>query len=167
MERADPCGVDHLGAELGLALLQLASDAHAQLLSRSVVERDGEDAVRRSTLLDQPAEAFGRGEGLAGSRSGRDEKCTTGAGMSCRCLFCAESHSGGAPPYGQIAAWGQLPKRVTQVPGRLRGAGSKCPAFMPAMACSTTVRLRSRSSVVSAFSRYPFSPAVGPTLNMS
>src|SRR3984893_8235028 len=173
VERADPSAVEDLGAELGTAGKQLFGDARAELVGGALVEGDGEDLPRRHAMLDEPAEPLGRGRGLARARPGGDEKRAFGSGMRGRRLLGAQpssrlgDHSGGAPPYGQIAACGHDPKRVMQVPARSRGAGSKWPPLMRLIACSTMSRLRSRSPASSTFSRYSFRPAGRPTVKMS
>src|SRR5260370_971086 len=176
VERADPGSVQDLRTKLGPACAQLRGDPLPQLLRRAVVERDGQNPIRTDALLDQPAEAFGRCEGLACPGSGGDQKRPLSSGVRDRRLLGAErdrarrargAHSGGAPPSGHSAQWGQLPKRVTHVPASSLGAGSKWPALMRAIASTTIERLRSRSSVVKSRSRYSFRPAARPTLKMA
>ena len=134
VERADPGSVQHLRTQLRTPRPKLPGDPLTELLGGAVIERDREDPIWAASLLDQPAEALGRRESLAGARSRGDEKrasrpCVRGGrllraeGTCAREADCA--HSGGAPPYGHTAECGQLPKRVTHVPASSRGAGSK------------------------------------------
>src|SRR5262249_4206013 len=124
-------------------------------------------------LLHQPAEPLGGRVRLARAGSGRDEEGAVRPRVRGRGLLGAErgderaAHSGGWPPYGQIAECGQFEYLLTHVPARSRGAGSNRPACMPAMAAITVERLRSRSSSVSRRSRYSFNPAGWPMLKMT
>ena len=128
---ADPNVVER--ADVRSARGQLAGDAQAQLLRGAIAERDREYPFGGDTLLDQPAKTLGGGERLAGARAGGDQERPLRSGVGRGGLLSAEdwaadssrAHSGGAPPYGHTAACGQLPKRVTHVPGSSRGAGSK------------------------------------------
>ncbi len=98
MEGADPGRVQNLRAKLRSPLGQLTRYALAQLLRCAVVERDRENPVGRHALLDQPAEALGGCEGLAGPGTGGDEERAVRPSVSRRLLLWAQSHSGGAPP---------------------------------------------------------------------
>src|SRR6266851_7192071 len=140
VECPDPGAVEDLGSEVGTARPELLGDPGAELVGGPVVERDREDLAGRHAMLDQPAEALGRGCGLAGSAPRRDEKSAIRTCMRGHNLLGAQrprgsgDHSGGAPPYGQIAECGHEPKRVMQVPARSRGAGSKWPPLIREMA---------------------------------
>ena len=112
MKRADPRGIQRSSAKLGAPRRELVRDPLPQFLGGAVAESHGQDPVGPDTLLDQPAETLGRGERLAGAWSGRDQERALGPGVRRRRLLFAQhrashpcrAHSGGDPPYEQMAA---------------------------------------------------------------
>src|SRR5712692_1172138 len=69
VEGSDPGTVEDLRSEIGPARHQLISDARPQLVGGAIVEGYGQDLAGRHSMLDQPAETFGRGGGLARTRT--------------------------------------------------------------------------------------------------
>src|SRR5207245_8150814 len=78
---SDPGPVENFRPEVGPPSAELFGDPRAKLVGGAIVEGDGEDGARGHAVLDQPAEALGRGGGLTSARPGRDEERTFGTGM--------------------------------------------------------------------------------------
>ncbi len=104
VESPDPGAIEDLRPQIRPARHQLIGDPRPQLVGGALVEGDRQDLAGRDSMLDQPAETFGRGGGLARARSRGDEKSALWAGVGGSVLLGAErsgwsgNHSGGAPP---------------------------------------------------------------------